>query len=219
MATIVGAMTSSHLPAIGLATAKELQQEPYWRPYLRSLTAGARMAGGGETRRGGHHIQRSRPEFLSRQDTDVCRRCGRRISQRRRGLGNPGAAAVPRRPGVFVDMIESLGAAEIDFTTCQEMLVDHAATCRWPALAGRRAWPVPSSRLRQPRAIPAPSPSAAMRSERVGTRARIVGRRKNASSCSAPADSRISSTAARGIHQQALLSYVHGRDGRGHRRS
>ena len=34
MATIVGAITSSHVPAIGRAIAKHLQQDPYWKPFF-----------------------------------------------------------------------------------------------------------------------------------------------------------------------------------------
>ena len=34
MANVVGALTSSHVPAIGRAIAKHLQQEPYWQPFF-----------------------------------------------------------------------------------------------------------------------------------------------------------------------------------------
>ncbi|RUP23945.1 MAG: protocatechuate 3,4-dioxygenase, partial [Curvibacter sp.] len=32
MAKIVGGMTTSHVPAIGGAMAKGIQNEPYWKP-------------------------------------------------------------------------------------------------------------------------------------------------------------------------------------------
>ncbi len=34
MATILGGITTSHIPAIGAAIAKELEQEPYWQPFF-----------------------------------------------------------------------------------------------------------------------------------------------------------------------------------------
>ena len=34
MATIVGGINTSHIPAIGNAIAKELQDEPYWKPFF-----------------------------------------------------------------------------------------------------------------------------------------------------------------------------------------
>ena len=34
MARIIGALTTSHVPAIGGAIAKGLQQEPYWKPFF-----------------------------------------------------------------------------------------------------------------------------------------------------------------------------------------
>ncbi len=34
MATIVGMVGTSHVPAIGGAIAKGLQQEPYWKPFF-----------------------------------------------------------------------------------------------------------------------------------------------------------------------------------------
>ena len=34
MATIVGTITTSHVPAIGGAIAKGLQGDPYWKPFF-----------------------------------------------------------------------------------------------------------------------------------------------------------------------------------------
>ena len=34
MARIVGAITTSHIPAIGSAIARGLQDEPYWKPFF-----------------------------------------------------------------------------------------------------------------------------------------------------------------------------------------
>ena len=37
MATIVGAITTSHIPAIGSAIAKGAQNEPYWKPFFSAF--------------------------------------------------------------------------------------------------------------------------------------------------------------------------------------
>ena len=34
MARIIGGLTTSHVPAIGGAIAKGIQQEPYWKPFF-----------------------------------------------------------------------------------------------------------------------------------------------------------------------------------------
>ena len=34
MAKIIGAIGSSHIPAVGMAIAKQLQQEPYWKSFF-----------------------------------------------------------------------------------------------------------------------------------------------------------------------------------------
>ena len=34
MATLVGGITTSHVPAIGRAIARDLQSDPYWKPFF-----------------------------------------------------------------------------------------------------------------------------------------------------------------------------------------
>ena len=34
MAKIIGAVTTSHVPAIGRAIARDLQNDPYWKPFF-----------------------------------------------------------------------------------------------------------------------------------------------------------------------------------------
>ena len=34
MARIIGSLTTSHVPAIGRAIAKNLQSDPYWKPFF-----------------------------------------------------------------------------------------------------------------------------------------------------------------------------------------
>ena len=37
MANLVGAITTSHVPAIGKAIARDLQQDAYWKPFFDSF--------------------------------------------------------------------------------------------------------------------------------------------------------------------------------------
>ena len=34
MATIIGAVATSHIPGIGIALARQQQSEPYWKPFF-----------------------------------------------------------------------------------------------------------------------------------------------------------------------------------------
>lgn len=34
MAKIIGGLATSHIPAIGGAIAKKLEQDPYWKPFF-----------------------------------------------------------------------------------------------------------------------------------------------------------------------------------------
>jgi protocatechuate 4,5-dioxygenase beta chain len=143
MATIVGAITSSHVPAIGRAIAKSLQQDPYWKPFFDGyLPAHAWLA-------------KARPDiavifyndhglnfFLDKLPTFAV---GAAAEYRNadEGWGIPTVAPFAGDPALSWHLIESLVADEFDITTCQEMLVDHAATLPmallWP---GGGPWPV-----------------------------------------------------------------------------
>ena len=39
MATILGGLTTSHIPLIGKAIAQDLRNEPYWQPFFRGFPA------------------------------------------------------------------------------------------------------------------------------------------------------------------------------------
>ena len=38
MATIIGGLTTSHIPAVGNAIAKKLYDDPYWKPFFDGYT-------------------------------------------------------------------------------------------------------------------------------------------------------------------------------------
>ena len=45
MAKIIGGITTSHVPAIGRAIAKNLQADPYWKPFFDGFRPHPPMAG------------------------------------------------------------------------------------------------------------------------------------------------------------------------------
>jgi protocatechuate 4,5-dioxygenase beta chain len=128
MAQLIGGLGTSHIPAIGGAIHKGLQQDPTGSP---SSTASRPSAWLGEVKagRGGGVLQRPRPELLPGQDADL------RGRRRAASTATPTKAGASRRcrrwPGdldLSWHLINTLVDKEFDIVTCQEMLVDHACT-------------------------------------------------------------------------------------------
>ncbi len=143
MARLEGVICTSHVPAIGKAIARGLQQEPYWKPFFDGFTPVRAW------------IDRVRPDvavmiyndhglnfFLDKMPTFAV---GAAAEYRNadEGWGLPTIAPFPGDPRLSWHLIESLTADEFDLTTCQEMLVDHAFAVPmqllWPA---GPPWPI-----------------------------------------------------------------------------
>lgn len=143
MAQIVGGISTSHIPSIGNAIAKGLQQDPYWQPFF---------AGFGPAR---EWLRRARPDlvvviyndhglnfFLDKMPTFAV---GAAAEYRHadEGWGLPIAPPFKGDADFSWHLIDSLVADEFDIVTCQEMLVDHAFTVPmallWPDTEN---WPV-----------------------------------------------------------------------------
>jgi len=143
MARIIGGIGSTHVPAIGGAIAKGLQQDPYWRPFFDGFHATHQW------------LASHKPDvvvvfyndhglnfFLDKMPTFAV---GAAESYRHEdegwGIGFPHPFAGDA--DLSWHIIENLVADEFDVTTCQEMLVDHAFTIPlsllWP---GDKAPPV-----------------------------------------------------------------------------
>ncbi len=144
MARIVGAVTTAHVPAIGNAIARGLQQDAYWKPFFDGY-------------QGVHSwLEQVRPDvavviyndhglnfFLDKMPTFAI---GAAAEYRYgdEGWGLPAMfQPFPGNAAFSWHLIESLVRDEFDLTTCQEMLVDHAFAIPmellWP---GRPSWPV-----------------------------------------------------------------------------
>jgi protocatechuate 4,5-dioxygenase, beta chain len=144
MARIIGAITTSHVPAIGNAIARGLQQEPYWKPFFDGFQAVHRW------------LQKVRPDvvvifyndhglnfFLDKMPTFAVGAADE-YRYADEGWGIPAIfPSFPGQPQFSWHLIESLVDDEFDVTTCQEMLVDHAfavpMALLWP---GATTWPV-----------------------------------------------------------------------------
>ncbi len=151
MATLVGGVTTSHVPAIGRAIAQGLQAEPYWKPFFDGYAPVRRWL-----------EAEARPDvvvviynahglnfFLDKMPTfAVGAAAGYRNADE--GWGIPQLPPFVGEQDLSWHLIEALVGEDFDLTTCQEMVVDHAFTLPmallWPdagpAVPGAGHWPV-----------------------------------------------------------------------------
>ncbi|RVT51074.1 class III extradiol dioxygenase family protein [Rubrivivax albus] len=128
MAQILGALCSSHVPAIGRAMAKNLQQDPYWKPFFDGWPPVHRW------------LADKRPDvavvfyndhglnfFLDKLPTFAIGAAPQYTSADE-GWGIPQVAPFRGDEDLSWHLINQLVAEDFDLTTCQEMLVDHAMT-------------------------------------------------------------------------------------------
>jgi protocatechuate 4,5-dioxygenase beta chain len=146
MATIIGALATSHIPAIGGAIAKGLEQDAYWKPFFDGF---------GPAR---DWLRREKPDvaiifyndhglnfFLDKMPTFAV---GAAPEYRNddEGWGIPTLPPFKGAPDLSWAIINHLVARDFDIVTCQEMLVDHAFSlpCKlfWPQGDGPATVPV-----------------------------------------------------------------------------
>jgi protocatechuate 4,5-dioxygenase, beta chain len=147
MATIIGGIATTHVPAIGGAIAKGLQQEPYWKPFFDGFKpAHAWLAANRPDAVVVIYNDHGLNFFLDKLPTFAV---GAAAEYRHadEGWGLPVSPSFPGDPAFSWHIIESLVADEFDVTSCQEMLVDHAFTIPlallWPGTDARPVITVP----------------------------------------------------------------------------
>lgn len=126
MATIVGGITTSHVPAIGRAIAQNLQQDPYWKPFFDGYTPVQAW------------LEEVQPDvavviyndhglnfFLDKMPTFAVGAAAQ-YDNADEGWGIPTLPSFAGDAALSWQLINSLVADEFDLTTCQQMLVDHA---------------------------------------------------------------------------------------------
>jgi len=143
MATVIGGIATSHIPAIGNAIAHHLEDDPYWQPFFKGYPPVREW------------LKEMRPDvavviyndhglnfFLDKMPTFAV---GAAAEYRNadEGWGLKPTPPFPGDPELSWHVIESLVNAEFDLTTCQEMLVDHGFAVpmqlMWP---GSERWPL-----------------------------------------------------------------------------
>ena len=143
MATILGGLTTSHIPLIGKAIAQDLRNDPYWQPFFKGFPPAHEW------------LRKVKPDvavvvyndhglnfFLDKMPTFAI---GAAAEYRNadEGWGIPTLPPFRGDPDLSWHIIESVVAEEFDPVTCQEMLVDHGFSLPmklfWP---GSEPWPV-----------------------------------------------------------------------------
>src|SRR5262247_3623830 len=160
MARIIGGIATSHVPSIGKAIARRLENDPLWKPFFDAYKPVHAW------------LDDVQPDlavvvyndhglnfFLDKMPTFAIGAAAE-YKNADEGWGLPVVAPFPGNPQFSWHLIESLVADQFDITTCQEMLVDHAFTVPmsllWPGGARRiKTVPVAVNTVQ----FPLPSPT------------------------------------------------------------
>lgn len=149
MARILGGITTSHIPAVGNAIHRGLQQDPYWKPFFDGYPKVHAW------------VKANKPDvviniyndhglgfFLDRMPTFAIGAAHEYRSEDE-GWGLPALGAFPGHPELSWHIIESMVADEFDITSCQELAVDHGFVVPMQLF-----WPGAPNNPEMPRAIP-----------------------------------------------------------------
>jgi protocatechuate 4,5-dioxygenase, beta chain len=142
MARIIGAVATTHVPAIGKAIAEGKHNDPYWKPFFSGFDYVH------------YWLAREKPDvavvfyndhglnfFLDKLPTFAIG-AAQEYRNEDEGWGIPVARAAAGDPALSWHLINGLVADEFDITICQEMLVDHAVTIPMTLMWPRQSWPV-----------------------------------------------------------------------------
>lgn len=128
MATLIGGIGTSHIPAIGGAIAKGIQQDPYWQPFFDGFPPIRDWLG---THRPDVLVMFYNDHglnfFLDKMPTFAV---GAAPEYRNadEGWGIPTLEPLRGEPDLSWHVIDTLIEREFDVVSCQEMLVDHACS-------------------------------------------------------------------------------------------
>ena len=143
MAEVIGGLGTSHIPGIGNAIAKGLQQDPYWKPFFDGFVEAHKW------------LKRIEPDvvvifyndhglnfFLDAMPTFAVG-AAPEYNNADEGWGLPVQRPYKGIPDLSWHIIDGLVHDEFDITTCQEMLVDHAVVVPMQLLWPEGTAPVP----------------------------------------------------------------------------
>lgn len=124
----MGGLATSHIPAIGGAIHKGIQQEPYWKPFFDGYPPVQNW------------LKNAKPDvvvvfyndhglnfFLDKMPTFAVGAAAQ-YNNADEGWGIPTLPPFQGNTALSWHLINHLVAHDFDVTTCQEMLVDHACT-------------------------------------------------------------------------------------------
>jgi len=142
VARIIGAVATTHVPAIGKAIAQNNQNDPYWKPFFKGFDY---VHG---------WLAREKPDaavifyndhglnfFLDKLPTFAVG-AAQEYRNEDEGWGIPVTRSALGDPALSWHLINSLVADEFDITICQEMLIDHAVTIPMTLMWPGESWPV-----------------------------------------------------------------------------
>ena len=128
MAQIVGGLATSHIPAIGGAIAKSLQEDPYWSPFFDGFPPAREWLG--EVKPDVAVIfynDHGLNFFLDKQPTFAVG-AAPEYPNTAEGWGIPALETAVGNQDLSWHLIEHLVASEFDIVSCQEMFIDHAVS-------------------------------------------------------------------------------------------
>lgn len=158
MATIIGGLTTSHIPAVGNAIAKGLSGEPYWKSFFDAYVPIREW------------LDKHKPDvainiyndhglglFLDKMPTFAIGAAHEYINEDE-GWGIPVLPPFPGDARLSWHIIEGMVDDEFDITSCQELAVDHGFTVPmqlfWPGLGDHpnfpRAIPISANTVQHP---------------------------------------------------------------------
>lgn len=142
MATIVGAIATSHIPAIGKAIAEKRQNEPYWKPFFAGFEPARQW------------LARVKPDvavivyndhglnfFLDKMPTFAIG-AGKQYVNGDEGWGAPNTPPFTGEEELSWKLVNHLVDHDFDLTICQDMMVDHAFALPLKLLFPNRDCPV-----------------------------------------------------------------------------
>jgi len=143
MATIVGGITTSHIPAIGNAIAKGKQNDPYWKPFFDGYPPVRAWLDAVKPDVAVVVYNDHGLNFFLDQIPTFAIGAASQYSNSDEGWGLDVLPPVSGNPALSWHVIESVMADEFDVAMCQQMTIDHGVmvpmSLLWP---GGGTWPL-----------------------------------------------------------------------------
>ena len=125
MARVIGGLTTSHIPAIGNAIARELFDDPYWKPFFDGYPPVREWLADVQPDIAVVVYNDHGLNFFLDQQPTFAIGAAPEYRNEDEGWGIPTIAPFRGAPEFSWHLIDGLIADEFDLVTCQEMSVDH----------------------------------------------------------------------------------------------